>query len=231
MPIYKIAGMNVKMNPKHPTLKTQSEPYICDEKTFDFEINISEDFLNHMQKENPHLTLNDCEYIYYGAVFYEMCLDYNCFLLHSSAVAKDGNAYLFSASSGTGKSTHTSLWLKNFDDAFIINDDKPAIKLENGKFYVYGTPFSGKTDLNKNVAVPLKAICILERGKENKIEKIKAADSVLPILNQTLRPENKMADLMALVTKVLEKTSVYKLYCNISDEAALVSYNTMSKGD
>lgn len=231
MPIYKIAGINVLMNPKHKTLKTQSEPYICDEENIDFEISILDEFLSARQKENPHLTLNDCEYIYYGAAFYEKCLDYNCFMLHSSAVAKGGNAYLFSAASGTGKSTHTSLWLKNFDDAFIINDDKPAIKLENGKFYVYGTPFSGKTDLNKNVAVPLKAICILERGEENRIERIRAADSVLPILNQTLRPENKMADLMSFVTKLLEKTNVYKLYCNISDEAALVSYNTMSKGD
>ena len=231
MPVYKIAGMNVKMNPKYKTLKTQSEAYICDEENIDFELYISDEFLNEQQKENPHLTLDDCEYIFYGSLFYEKCLDYNCFLLHSSAVAKDNNAYLFSASSGTGKSTHTSLWLKNFDDAFIINDDKPAIKIEDDGIYVYGTPFSGKTDQNKNVKVPLKSICILERGIENKIEKVKASDAVLPILNQTIRPEDKMAELMTLVIETLKNTNVYRLYCNISDEAAMLSFSTMSKGE
>lgn len=231
MPVYKIAGINVKMNPKHKTLKTQSEAYLCDEENFDFEIYIPDEYLEEKQKENPHLTLDDCEYIFMGSLFYEKCLDYNCFLLHSSAVAKDDKAYLFSASSGTGKSTHTSLWLKNFKDAFIINDDKPAIKIEQDGIFVYGTPFSGKTDQNKNVKVPLKAICILERGKENTIEKIKASDAVLPVLNQTIRPEEKMANLMALVIETLKSTNVYRLYCNINDDAAQVSYNEMSKGD
>ena len=231
MPVYKIAGINVLYNPKYKTLKTQSEAYICNEEHIDFEISISDEFLTERQREFPHLSLDDCEYIYTGAAFYEKCLDYGCFLLHSSAVALDGNAYIFSAPSGTGKSTHTSLWLKNFKDAFIINDDKPAIKMIDNKFFVYGTPFSGKTDLNRNVCVPLKGICILDRASENTIEKIKPKDAVLPILNQTVRPGDKMHLLMNLLTKLLETTNVYKLFCNMSDEAAVISYNTMRKED
>ena len=69
MPIYKIAGINVKMNPKYKTLKTQSIPYLCDEENIDFEINISDEFLEEKQKENPHLTLDDCEYIFSGSLF------------------------------------------------------------------------------------------------------------------------------------------------------------------
>ena len=72
--------------------------------------------------------------------------------------------------SGTGKSTHTALWLKNFAPrASIINDDKPAIRIQKDGIFVYGTPWSGKTDQNKNVKVPLQGIAFLERGEENSI--------------------------------------------------------------
>lgn len=229
MPIYKIAGINVLMNPKYKTLSTQSEKYICDESRYDFEIDLSDDFLHEKIMQYPHLSIDDCEYIYYGSCFYENCLDYNRILLHSSAVALNGNAYVFSAPSGTGKSTHVSLWTKNFKDAVVINDDKPAIGMENDKFYVFGTPFSGKTDINENVKVPLKAICILDRSKTNTIEKVSPASAVLPILNQTLRPEDKMDKLMAFLTKLLKTVPVYRLYCNMDDEAAFVSYNEMRK--
>jgi hypothetical protein len=229
---YKIANLRVDMKLYYDRLAKQASKYLTDEDTpADITIQLSEDFYKRRQAENPHLDLNAIEYIFAGSYFYNHILDFDGFLLHSSAVAKDNNAYLFSASSGTGKSTHTSLWLKNFKDAFIINDDKPAIKIEDDGIYVCGTPFSGKTDQNKNVKVPLKAICILERGEKNKIEKIKSSDAVLPILNQTIRPEDKMVNLMALVIETLKSTNVYRLYCNITDEAAMVSYNRMSKGD
>ena len=79
-----------------------------------------------------------------GEAFYARLLQYDGMLLHASCVEKDGKAYLFSAKSGTGKSTHTHLWLRAFPDSRIINDDKPAVRRMDGTFYACGTPFSGK---------------------------------------------------------------------------------------
>ncbi len=111
-----------------------------------------------------------------------------CGFLHSSAVVVDGYAYLFSADSGTGKSTHTGLWLEHFKEkAFIINDDKPVLRLENGQWFVYGTPWSGKTDLNINVKAKLGAIVFLERAKENHITPIEVKEAIPLFFNQTVR--------------------------------------------
>ena len=87
-------------------------------------------------------------------------------MLHASAVVVDGDAYLFSAPCGTGKSTHASLWLKylKHKNPYILNDDKPAIRIVNDNIYVYGTPFSGKTDKNKNEKANLKGIAFLEQS-------------------------------------------------------------------
>lgn len=231
MPVYDICGLKVYMDPKHETLKKQSEKYLCaqTQDDYDLKISLSDEYIKEKQAQYPHLNDDMVEYIFYGSLFYEKILERDMFFLHSSAIAYENNAYLFSAPSGTGKSTHTSIWLKNFKGAFIINDDKPAIALENGEFFVYGTPFSGKTDTSENVKVPLKAICLLERGEENKIEKCPAAKAVLPILNQTVRPPDKMASLMDLIKKLLEKCQVYNLRCNMEDAAAVLAYNEMRK--
>ena len=162
MKFYKIAGCIVEYEPIYPLLKNQMEAYRIDEQKIDMKLTITKEFCEIKQQENPHLTLEQCEYIYAGSQFYNKLINLGGFLLHASAVVIDNKAYLFSADSGTGKSTHTKLWQKCFGDkALIINDDKPAIKIENGICYAYGTPFSGKTDENLNMKFPLQAICLL----------------------------------------------------------------------
>ena len=227
--MYKIAGVVVDMNPKYPRVTKQSEAYKTDDAKSDIRIALSEEFLSERQRENPHLSMDECEYIWTGSVFYNALPDFGGFLLHSSAVVYENKAYLFTAPSGTGKSTHTQLWLKNFEGSYILNDDKPAIKLEDDKFLSYGTPFSGKTDWNVNTSVPLQAICILERGEKNEIEKVSPEEALFVILNQTCRPydEDKMDKLLTILDKLIEKVPVYRLRCNMEDEAAMVSYNAM----
>ena len=106
----------------------------------------------------------------------------------------DNKAYLFSAPSGTGKSTHTQLWLSAFKDAKILNDDKPAIIIRNNIAYACGTPFSGKNDLSLNEMYPIQGIAFLERSKDNWIKKMDVKKSIYSIFNQTIRPgyENEM---------------------------------------
>jgi len=152
-------------------------------------------------------------------------------MLHASGVVKDGYAYLFSADSGTGKSTHTRLWCEHIEGAYIINDDKPAIRKINNELFVYGTPFSGKEDLSVNERVKLGGICFLYRSEENVIEKISAEEAIVPVLRQTIHQlsEEKLDKFLKLLDDILSNVPVYKMGCNISRQAALLSYNTMKR--
>ena len=228
--IYNIAGVLVDMEPQYPRTQKQSEAYIyAKEGCSNIKIRLSEKFLLEQQKENPHLSLEDCEYIWMGSEFYNVLPLFKGMLLHSSAVVYEGQGYLFSAPSGTGKSTHTQLWLKQFEGAYILNDDKPAIMVTDKGIYVYGTPFSGKTDWNVNTGVPLKGICALERGEKNEIFRMDPDEALFRILNQTVRPaeEEHMDKMLEVLDKVITEVPVYKLFCNMDPEAALVSYNGM----
>jgi len=227
---YKIANLIIEMDSYGRTL-TQAEPYLIENyKEQDIPDIIIKTDLKSFQEKNPYYSEDDCEYMAAGGCFYHQLLNFQGMLLHSSAVVKDGQAYLFTAPSGTGKSTHTNLWLKNFEDAFILNDDKPAIRLEDGKFYAYGTPWSGKNDINRNIRAPLAGICVLHRGEKNKIEPYSGTGALHDIMEQTLRLKNPVTigNLLDLLDKLVTMVPIWKLECNMEPEAALVSYNAMS---
>lgn len=179
------------------------------------------------------LDSDNAEIVFTAESFYSALPQRGGFMLHSSAVVADGRAYLFSAPSGTGKSTHTALWLKLFGErARILNDDKPAIMLRGGEVTACGTPWSGKSDLNLNAEFPLQGICILERSPENRIAPIPAQDAVFPLLDQTIRPNDPagMSALLSCIDEVTAKVRVWRMGCNISLEAAQTAYNAMSRG-
>ena len=168
-----------------------------------------------------------------GSIFYRALIHHAGLLLHSSAVMLNGKAYLFSAPSGTGKSTHTSLWLKEFEGAEILNDDKPAIRFQKDGIYVYGTPWSGKTDLNKNCKVPLQGIAFLSRGNDNTIAPMSSMKALENLLNQTVRPGERecASKLLDLLSELIGRVPIYEFSCNMEPSAAHVSYETMSKGE
>ena len=153
-------------------------------------------------------------------------------LLHGSVIAVDGKAYLFTASSGTGKSTHTRLWREFFGNrAVMINDDKPLLWITKDSVIAYGTPWDGKHRLSTNTHAPVVGICILRRGKENKIREITAREAYPMLLQQCYRPMDKQAMIrtMQVLDQLKERVSFYELYCNISQEAVEVAYNRMKK--
>lgn len=221
------------MDLKYSMIKDRAEKYLIEyTDNPDITINVKQEAMDHLKDLAPHLSDAECELMNSTSLFYKRLLDFDGFMLHSSAVCMDNKAYLFSAKSGTGKSTHTEQWLKLFGDkAFIINDDKPAIKIEDGKPYVYGTPWSGKSDLNQNVRVPLQGICMIERAEENFIEPLDKGVAVYKIMNQTLRPpiESYMDKLLQLIEIVITSTPIWRMGCNISTQAAQVAYDAMSK--
>ena len=154
-------------------------------------------------------------------------LDENILLFHGSVIAVDGEAYLFTARSGTGKSTHTRLWLEQFGSrAVMINDDKPLLQIDEQGVTVYGTPWDGKHHRSTNTSCPLKAVCILTRSKENHIEGIDKKAALPMLCQQSYRPANPDAlrKTLALVDKLGSSIRLYRLGCNMETEAAQVAY-------
>lgn len=224
---YKIAGLTVKMDSFGRTVE-QAKPYEC-EPCEAPDITIQTDW-KPLKARQPHLSDEDCEYLETGGCFYRNLLKFDGLLIHASAVVVDGKAYLFSAPCGTGKSTHTKLWLKVFGDrAQILNDDKPALRLENGEWYAYGTPWSGKHDININMRVPLAGIAMIERADTNSIEPFTGAKAVFALLEQTARPNSAGARqmLLEILDRLMKQVPVWKLRCNMEESAVQVSYEAM----
>ena len=160
----------------------------------------------------------------------EKMLNFDTVLFHGSVVAVDGVGYLFTAKSGTGKSTHTRLWREYFGErAVMVNDDKPLLHIADSGVVAYGTPYNGKHRLGNDIAVPLKAICILTRGEKNNIVRIDKSEAYTMLVQQVYRPQSplKMAETLELIDKLAEKTELYRLACNMDIEAAEVAYNGM----
>ena len=156
-------------------------------------------------------------------------LKYDTWLMHGSAVAVENEAFLFTAASGTGKTTHTRLWLEQIPGAYIVNGDKPLLRMRDGIFEACGTPWSGKENMNRNAMVPLRAICFLNRGAENRVEKIPFREAAPLLLQQSYRTADSliMQRTMQLVKELGEHVRFYRLFCNMEPEAALVSWNGM----
>lgn len=224
---YNIAGLVVRMDTFGKTMSQAAKFEIMQSEAYDIEVSSSFIPFQPWESDFPP---ESREYMKTGIDFYNKLLNYDGMMLHSSAVVLDGYAYLFTAASGTGKSTHTRLWCENFDGAEILNDDKPAIKLENGCWYAYGTPWSGKTDLNINKRVPLGGIAILERDSDNSIVPLNGKRAVYAILNQTVRPadEARRIKVVELISDLLENVPVWHLKCNTDNSSAILSKEAMT---
>ena len=152
---------------------------------------------------------------------------YDTLLFHGSAISVDGEAYIFTAKSGTGKSTHARLWREYFKDrAIMVKDDKPLIRVTNRESIVYGTPYNGKHRLGNNISVPIRAICILDRDSENHIEPISKEEAFTVLLQQTHIPNDRSSVIrcMMLLKQLINSVKLYHLGCNMELEAASVSY-------
>lgn len=179
--------------------------------------------------------LSGDDYIYMesGSRFYFELLKYDGMMLHASAVELDDKAYLFSAPSGTGKSTHTRLWQKVFGSgAIVFNDDKPALRRLDGTWYAYGTPWCGKDGINQNRKGPLAGICFLKQGSENRIRRLGAAEAVQNLVWQTKRRFKLMESLdrmLPLVDSIVRNIPVFEMECLPNEEAAILSHDTMRR--
>ncbi len=185
-------------------------------------------------QDRPAISSRNDEYLEELAVYRriaERMPAYDTFLFHGSAVAVDGKGYLFTAHSGTGKSTHARFWQAMLGDRFFyVNDDKPLIRITDEAALVYGTPYDGKHHLSNNVRVPLEAICLLRRGEQNSIRRIGAADAFPQLIQQVYCPQDREAfgKTMALLQTLTKRVRLYELFCNMDPSAARVAYEGMT---
>lgn len=153
-------------------------------------------------------------------------------LIHASLVRQNGYAYAFIAKSGTGKSTQVGLWLSHLPGCDLMNDDNPILRIQDGRPYIYGGPWSGKTPCYRNVKAPLGAITRIDRAKENSIEKlgpVEAFASFLPSCSSMKWDKETYNGTCDTATRVVETTDIYTLHCRPDKESAILCNKTITK--
>ena len=185
------------------------------------------------QEKYPNLDAAGVAYMESCSQFCSQLPNHNGFYLHASAICFEDRAYLFSGPSGMGKSTHTRLWQQILgQEAQVFNDDKPALRCLDGRWYAYGTPWCGKDGINQNRKVPVAGICFLKRGQENTIRQMEPFEAITRILTQTIRrfqDPKKLDLLLNMLQKIVGEIPVFELENRPDPEAAWLSYRTMRK--
>ncbi|MGN0202870.1 MAG: phosphoenolpyruvate carboxykinase [Candidatus Cryptobacteroides sp.] len=136
--------------------------------------------------------------------------------IHSSAVAADGRAYLFLGSSGTGKSTHSQMWMRTFRGCGLVNDDNPVLRVEDGEVFVYGSPWSGKTPCYRDVKYPVAGLARLRQSGENRFRKCTDVDAFVALLPScSVVKGNKMLQdcLFDTITAICDRVPVGVMDC------------------
>jgi len=225
----KIADLFAEI-PEKGDLNIRCQPYKCDNTNkIDIEISVNDLGITKQSYSNDILDV----YLNSGFLFYRQLLRYNGMMLHASAVALGGRAYLFSGPCGMGKSTHTRLWQQIFgENAVVFNDDKPALRRMDDRWYAYGTPWCGKDGINVNMKVPLAGICFLKRGKENRIRRITGMEALSGVLAQTLRrfkDEENLNLMLSHTDKLIREIPIFELENLPVPDAARLSYETMRR--
>ena len=218
--VVRIADVNIEIN----TLSTGTYGYCIDYLTSDkqdIDISITKEDVDQLIKADQRASqfINEA-YLESIAVYQkivEEMLSYKCFMMHGAVVAIDNAAWMFSAKSKTGKTTHVKKWLKHINGAYIVNGDKPLIKIQHDQVYACGTPWCGKERLGRNTMVPLKAVVFLERSESNSIQKLTFSNSFLYLLQHVYIPSNpeKAKETLQLLQMLEDKVSFYyhiKLY-------------------
>lgn len=237
---YKIADKVVSINSIYEDVHMYCSDYRTDEPT-DYILTISQSDIEYERKKSANedklkgITIKNYtdQYLEELAVYRkisEKMIDYDTVLFHGAVIAVDGVGYLFTAKSGTGKSTHAKLWCELFKErAVMVNDDKPLLKITDNGIIAYGTPYNGKHRIGTNISVALKAICILTRDTTNHIEQITREQAYATLLQQVYRPADiiKLKKTLSLIDTIADSVKLYQLGCNMNLLAAKVAYEGM----
>lgn len=225
-----LADKNVLLKSRFDFLQTFCKDYLSDfTGTPDITAQVTaEDVKNEIEIAEVDTTEEYAECLCLYREIAEILPKFNRFVMHGAAITYDNSAVLFTAPSGTGKTTHIKLWKKAFGSKVdIINGDKPILHIKDNSVIVHSSPWAGKENFQKNRSAPLKAICIIKRAQQNKTYKINPKEYLPFILHQIYLPkdEKTAAQTLTLFNKLLSQIPVYIVECNISEDAAQVACN------
>lgn len=234
--VYKLADVPVQITSLYDEVQVMCAPYCTDEAPQLHIATTAADIKAEGRKSDEERRQEGLPEYHFPAPYLETLAVYRqlateliakgVLLIHGSVIAVDGEGYLFTALSGTGKSTHVRLWRELFGErAVMVNDDKPLVRVPHSPL-CYGTPWDGKHHLSTNIRVPLKAIVHLQRGKENHICQITPAEMLPVLLQQTFRPNTTLGTMqvLQLLDALSQRVKFYSLHCNMQPEAARVAY-------
>ena len=229
-----VAGRAVMVHALHTQVYSLCRNYLTDQQP-DMEITITESdlALERMEAKKAHIVQNDA-YLETLAVYRkisEKMLSFDTFLMHGAVTALEQDAYMFTASSGIGKTTHVRKWLENAPGAFVVNGDKPLIKITDSQAIACGTPWCGKEKLGTNTMVPLKAIALMERGEYNVMEEISFGHAFTFLLQQTYRPSgaDPMKKTLSLLCALRGKVRFFRfLFNNLKGDSFSVAYQALT---
>ena len=222
-----IARLPIGIDNRFDYISELAKDYLTDEEPI-FTVSVSSE---EILKEKESSATNHTDGYYESIIAYrkiaEILPEYDAFLFHGSVIAYEGCAFVITANSGVGKTTHTRLWLSEFkESAHVLNGDKPIIRIIDGTAYACGTPWQGKENYGRNEILELSGISFLERGAENVARNISASDAVTRFMSQIYLPKTNLSMLaktMRLADTVIRGTHLVLLECNMNPEAAHVS--------
>lgn len=226
-----LSNLKVNIEHKYDYMSEFCKDYIAKFDDADIIAKADDNAIAKEKEMVPLAPIESCESLCIYRAIAEQLPQFDRFVFHGAAIEYGGNAYLFTAPSGTGKTTHINLWRKYLGDKVgIINGDKPIIRVEDD-ITVYGTPWAGKEGYQRNTKETLKGICILKQSKTNSIVRLKNSQAINHLMRQVYMPHNavSLSKTLALLGQMIEKTPVYELSCDISEDAFKTSYNEMTR--
>ncbi len=229
----RMVDLTIEIHYRYAYIRKQCEAWICKEETIepDMVIEVSEeDILKEKEEAEVPVTEGYCESICIYRAIARKLTAFSAFVMHGAVVELDGEAYVFAARSGVGKTTHTKLWIKYFEGkASYINGDKPVMRWRDDRLYAYGTPWMGKENFGCQRCAPVKAVCFLERGLENEIRRAEDSEIVNRLFQQILLPvkQDEVIVFMEMMDRMAVQIPFYLLKCNISLEAVETAYEAM----
>ena len=230
--VVKLADLHIGLESDTPELKDFLKDYIVEQATPDFIITwTEEDIAQETQNAESEFSRHYIETLVVLRKISELLPKHQRFLFHGASISYDDKAYLFTAPSGTGKSTHIRLWRKLLgNDVNIVNGDKPFISLQNNEPYIYGTPWAGKERWQRNCSFPLGGICFIQRGLKNNIRSITPEEALPLILKQVYLPQDPQSldCTLQLLDTLMNGTPLYLLSCDISEEAVRCSFEALT---
>jgi len=227
-----ISGLTFRITCRHDGIRNEMKDFLCDDVADAISVSPTEEDIAYEKESGESSSDYICEKFAVLRKIAEIALDNNRMLIHGACIEYRGKGFFFTAPSGTGKTTHVLLW-KDYlgDDVRIINGDKPIFSFGD-PITVYGTPWGGKEGYYLNDSVPLSAVIVMKQGSTNSIERLSAADAFLSLYGQAYlgnADKNATARILTNMKKIVQKVPVYRLTCDISEEAFRCSYDELMK--